>query len=76
MQIKELLAEVLEVSPDEISDDFGPQNHPNWDSLRHVEVILALEERYNVRFSVAEVISIDSFARIREILASKGIEVE
>ncbi len=75
MELQDLLADVLEVSPDQISDSTGPINLSNWDSLRHIEVVLALESKYDVRFSVAEVIAIDSLASVRELLSNKGVAV-
>ena len=68
-QLLELLAEVLEVP---LSQDSNPQRHSldSWDSLKHMELILSLEETYNIRFTsdeVAGVESLDDLVRVIEV---------
>jgi acyl carrier protein len=40
-----------------------------WDSLKHMEVIFALEDRFHVRFSEAEMPQLDSVGRITQRLS-------
>ena len=37
---------------------------PQWDSLKHMEIIFALEDRYRVQFDEAEFAHLDTPARI------------
>ena len=75
MTLKKLFADILKISPDLISEDTGPKNQANWDSLRHIEVVLALENKYDVRFSTAEIIAINSLESARKLLVEKGVEI-
>ncbi len=51
MQIKNIIAGVLEVSVDEISNDTAIGDLPSWDSIRHLQVIAAIEQNFNIRFT-------------------------
>jgi acyl carrier protein len=44
----ELLANALECSPDKLNLDSTLGNPPNWDSIGHLNIMLALEEAYNI----------------------------
>ncbi|MFC7678010.1 acyl carrier protein [Paenibacillus sp. GCM10028914] len=45
---------------------------PSWDSLKHMELILRLEEQFNVRFSINEVAGITSLDDLVEIIEVKS----
>ncbi|GIP06751.1 MULTISPECIES: acyl carrier protein [Paenibacillus] len=68
-QIGSILSEVLNTP---IPPHGNPKRGelPNWDSLKHMELILRLEEQFDVRFSIREVAgiqSLDDIARIIEV---------
>jgi len=68
-QIGSILSEVLNTP---IPPHGNPRREelPNWDSLKHMELILRLEEQFDVRFSIREVAgiqSLDDIARIIEV---------
>lgn len=44
---------------------------PDWDSLRHVELVLALEERFGIRFDASEVAELTSTAVITRAVTDK-----
>ncbi len=46
---------------------------PEWDSLAHVNLIAAIEERFDVKFTVPEIMEMNSVEEIREVLATKSV---
>ena len=68
------LAEVFSTvfGMDKIDDSTSITTLDEWDSLSHITLILALEEKFNVAFSLDEVIEIISVAEIKRVLAGKG----
>ena len=44
---------------------------PAWDSLKHITLILAIEEEFDVKFTTREVTSLWSVGRILEALQKK-----
>jgi acyl carrier protein len=54
-KVKEILAIILEVNVSEINDSFSQQSCSNWDSLNHLNLIIALEEAFDVSFDPEEI---------------------
>jgi len=50
-QIKELVAGILSVPVDVIEDDTAIGDIPEWDSLRHIQIVTAIEEKFGFRFT-------------------------
>jgi acyl carrier protein len=63
------MAAILGLEEDEIEDDTSPNTVESWDSLKHMNLILALEEEFDVEFSDDQVVELTSYREIRETLA-------
>ncbi len=48
--ICKVMGEVFGIEQTEIGDNASPGNIEQWDSLRHMSLVLALEEEFDVRF--------------------------
>jgi len=72
-QLAEVFSAVFGV--DKIDDFISVTTLEEWDSLSHITLILALEEKFNISFSLDEAIEIISVAEIKRVLISKGIQV-
>jgi acyl carrier protein len=73
MTIEQVFAEVLNVPAQNISDETSPKTVSSWDSLRHVELIMAVERAFNVAFSMPEISTINSLGVVRQLLQQKGV---
>jgi acyl carrier protein len=73
MQLYQLIGKVLNVDPATLNEDSNAQNTPNWDSLRHIEVIFAMENAFHVRFTMPEIAGLRKLGDIRTLLESKNI---
>ena len=65
--IQDAVCEVLGVALERgqpVDPGFCREEQPAWDSLKHIQVIFALEDRFNVRFSEAEMPELDSVGKI------------
>jgi len=49
-----VMAEVLEVEITSINDDSSPDTMDEWDSLAHVQLVLALEKEFEIKISPEE----------------------
>lgn len=38
-----------------VTDDLSAKDVDDWDSLQHINLIVALEKRFNIRFATAEI---------------------
>ena len=59
MKLKKIVAQVLAIDEGELSDESNALNTRNWDSLKHIELLLAVETAYGIRFSMPEITSPD-----------------
>ena len=71
-EILEIVSQVMNVNKEELSEESSPNTVVNWDSLKHMNLILALEERFSVSFSDEEIISMLSVKQIIETLSKKN----
>jgi acyl carrier protein len=49
-RIRDVMGVVFEIDASGIAENAGPGVIENWDSLRHMSLVLALEEEFNIRF--------------------------
>jgi acyl carrier protein len=73
MQLYQLIGKVLGIDPSQLSEDSNAQNTPKWDSLRHIEVVFAMENAFHVRFTMPEIASLRKLGDIRKLLLSKNV---
>lgn len=50
-KVKELIANVLNVSVDEVTDDTEIGELEEWDSLHNVQILVALEEEFHIKMT-------------------------
>jgi len=70
-RIKSVMASVFEVDSSQINSDTSPDTLESWDSLKHMNLILALEEEFGVEFDDDDIISMISYKLIVLILKEK-----
>lgn len=49
--VVEIIAHILEVDKDEISEDTAIGDLESWDSLHHIQILSAIEKKYGFRFT-------------------------
>ena len=55
------MAAVFDVPATEITDEASPHEIKGWDSLKHMNLVLALEDEFNIHIDEAEIASLVSF---------------
>lgn len=74
--LKQLMAMLLNVDAASIGPDASMDNIPTWDSLRHMNLVLALEEEFNVSIPDEDAGNITSYQLIKlvleDLLKTKG----
>ncbi|MBM3265943.1 MAG: acyl carrier protein [candidate division Zixibacteria bacterium] len=61
-RLKPLFARLLEIDEQSIRPDSSPANVSTWDSLQHINLILALEEEFGVMVDPEDIQRLDTFA--------------
>ena len=70
-----LFAEVLNVKPEELDEESSPDNLKQWDSLAAMDLVSAIEEKFNVQLSTKEIMRMSSIGRARKTLQGKSVAV-
>lgn len=73
MELTQLLADVFGEDPQSITDESSIDTIEQWTSLRHLNLVVALEERFNIQLNEEETLEIISVALIKAVLADHGI---
>lgn len=71
-KIRKVIAEVLNVSLEEIVPGFSFGDIPQWDSMGHMEVMLALEEGFGVAVNADTIGELVSLPIIVEHISKSG----
>ena len=71
-RLEEVMAEALRVSPSAVTDTLAVNAIPQWDSLAHVELMIALERAYGVSIDENRMLELVSVRAIRDFLAHAG----
>jgi acyl carrier protein len=71
-KLSALMAEVLQVSADKITDDLTIKDLDTWDSLAHMELVAVIEEQYELSLHAEDMVAMISVAKIREIVSSRS----
>ncbi len=75
MQLEAVFANLLQVPIESINEKTSPRNTSSWDSLRHLELVMAIESAYLVQFTMPEIVGLNSLGSIRQLLKLKGVDV-
>ncbi len=70
-QVKEVVAGALEVSPDQITVDLAYGDIPEWDSMGHMNVMMAMEDRFGVEITTENIAQLTSLPILCAYLAER-----
>jgi acyl carrier protein len=71
--ITKIFAEVLRIPSETIHDDTSPENTPQWDSVQAMNLVLAIEEAFDIRLTTKEIVSMRTVGIARKVLQAKGV---
>lgn len=67
-RIKQVMADVFDMPAETISENVSQDNLEGWDSLKHLDLVVALEEEFEITIPVEEVGNLISFKLIVVII--------
>jgi acyl carrier protein len=71
--LEQLLADLLQIPVAEVNDELAMMDVETWDSLKHMELIAALEEQLGLQLTFEEIVMMRSVGDIKRVLNSKGV---
>jgi acyl carrier protein len=73
--LEQLLAELLQIPATQITAELAMKDLDVWDSLKHMELIAALEQQFDLQLSFDEIVAMRSVGDIKRVLTNKGAAV-
>jgi acyl carrier protein len=70
------IAGVLDANIEDLSEESSPDVIASWDSLNHLNLIMAIEEEFQVRFTPEDALAMNNISAIRAILSQTGTRHE
>lgn len=70
-RVRRIVADVFGLPIEEIRPDSSPDNIETWDSLQHLNLVLALEQEFGVQFSPEEIEQLLSVELVAALLREK-----
>ena len=70
-KIQKIIADVLGLDESEITKDFSYRDTDRWDSLKHMEIITAIEQNFSLTLMVDEIVNMTSIEEIIRIVDEK-----
>lgn len=72
-KLKKIMSQILKISVETINKDSSPDTIETWDSLQHMNLVLGIEQSFEVSFTDEEIMQMMSYEIILEILKEKNI---
>jgi len=66
-----VLSTILNVEPESLRPESSRDSLEEWDSIKHMYVILALEEEFSVEFSDDEIVNLASVSDLMHAVTAK-----
>jgi len=63
-KIQEIMSEIFEIDLSKINDLTSQKNTPEWDSLSHLNLIVEIEESFDISFTPEQIGSMTSLEKI------------
>ncbi len=71
-KVLRIVSQVMGIPLEQVDEDSSPDTVESWDSLKHMNLILALEEGFNMNFTDNEIVEMLSVGIIMETLKEHG----
>lgn len=68
MKIRQIMADVFNAPMEEITEESSQDTIEEWDSLKHLDLVVALEEEFDISIPVEEIGTMVSFKLVSIII--------
>lgn len=70
-KIVQIISDLFDVEPSAVSASSGPPTIANWDSMQHLNLVLSLEETFEMQFDPPEIEAMRSVGAILDVVDRK-----
>jgi acyl carrier protein len=73
-KLKQVLADVFGIETNAVDENTSVDTVEEWDSLKHLNLVLALESEYDISLTEEQTVEILSYPLIKAVLEEHGIQ--
>jgi acyl carrier protein len=70
-KIREIMADIFEMNVSDLPVSFTQSDIENWNSLRHLSLIVEMESAFNVSFEPEDINEMISFEKVLQVVSQK-----
>ncbi len=70
-RLNKVFREVFDDESINVTENTTAKDIPDWDSLEHINLIVAVEEEFNIKFNMGEVTTMKNVGEMANIIASR-----
>ncbi len=67
-KLNKILADILDLENEQISDELTSDTAEHWDSINHLRLVTAIEQEFSISLSMEEIQSMQSVSKIRDLV--------
>jgi acyl carrier protein len=71
-RVRGIAEDVLQVAPGSVTPESSPKSIESWDSVQHLNLVLALEEQFGIQFEPDEMDGMKDIGAIAALVESKS----
>jgi acyl carrier protein len=68
-RLKKIISQILKIGLNEVDEGLHIDNNPNWDSLKHLKLIIALENEFDITIDSEDISRMLDFKSINKIVS-------
>ncbi|MDR2860705.1 MAG: acyl carrier protein [Elusimicrobiota bacterium] len=72
VRLNKVFQDVFDDNSITVSDTTTAKDIENWDSLEHIQLIVAIEKEFKLKFNMAEIIALKEVGDIVNIILKRG----
>ena len=71
-----IIANVFSISESDISDKSSPESIESWDSFNGLVLVDELENHFNVKFTISEIVDVKNVSDIKRHLKNHNVDLD
>jgi acyl carrier protein len=71
LKLVEIISAIVGVPPEAVSGDFSSENCGEWDSVRHLMLVLTIEDNFAITFDETEIWSLQSLPALTKAVEAR-----
>lgn len=71
----EIFIDIFDLTPNQVTSSLKKDDVVKWDSLAQMELVIALERKFDINLNIEEVVKLDSMKEIIKLLDKKGVKM-